>query len=68
MLFHYDEGKDQIIAELFFSADKENLISLAEMLRCSLLAAGKKYDKNTKIVLPYEEDRQLPFISRLFGE
>ena len=68
ILTHYEADERKMIIELFFSADKEHQQSLTEMLRFSLISANKKYPSDTTLVLPCEEEQQISFVNKLFGE
>ena len=67
-LVHYSEKEKSLSVELIFTSDTDNLRGLAELNRVSLLAANKKYDPDTTLILPYDEKLHKPLINKLFGE
>ena len=67
-LVHYSEKEKTLSVELIFTSDTDNLRGLAELNRVSLLAANKKYDPDTTLILPYDEKLHKPLINKLFGE
>ena len=67
-LAHYNKAENCLSVEMIYTSDNDNLRGLAELIRVFLLSANKKYDPDTRLILPYDEKLHKPLINTLFGE
>ena len=67
-LIHYNRTEHALYAELLYAVGKEYVRSLGELVRCSIIAAVKKYPADTTVVLPYDREFHRPLMEKLFAD